>query len=522
MNKKAITLICCISFFALAFFILILVLVINIIKPRVVYVTNDTGSIESDNDHMLSETEKTDDEKNDSTEDDEQTENDEQTKDEQVVCLVDEMDSIEIGFNEPYFPDPRYYFPEQFSMGYIRDQDEHYRIWADDCLLNQFSYIGAYVEHLCTNYNFELVCEPFYFEDLEDYYQVKFSYVLRYTGDAHQSDVSIKDDFYTDYSGDILLCGYVVRKGGKPLEEKELHWYIDYAPWLTPVDDGTRCSVKEAVTTYRGESFGAGLNLLSDGSYQTTDGRLSASLNEAMFIIDGETKTYNAYMEWSTKNDQKRIYVKDKFNVDQMAFVLPLASNVSSGDIYVAGDMDSKGSAVRKSIPTNCEPMFSLLHNGSYISAMLPLADGMTRFNARMMYWDEDAEVAVLYFYAAFNSAPYEIEGLIAVNMLGSGGDVVNSADADYTIKVGETLEITGPSKFGANYSLWTWSYESGSECSELHDTVGQTCTLIARKAGTVRLNVFYEYSVTEYDILGNLSSVGHTQTEEYTILITE
>ncbi len=509
MKKKTLILTCCIVFFTFVTLVLS-IFVLKIIKSQVIHVFDKMNSIESDNDQILSENENINEEGNDSID-----------TDEQVICLVEEMDSVEIGFQKPYFSDPRYYFPEHFSMGYIRDEDEHYRIWADDCLFSNFSLIGDYVELLCTNYDFELVGEPFYHVDEENYYQVKFSYVLRYIGDAHESDTLIQNDFYTDDFGDVLLCGYVTRMGGKPLEEKELHWYIDYAPWLTPVDDGTRCSAKESVTTYGGESFGAGLNQLSDGSYQTTDGRLTASLGEAMFIIDGEASTYNAYMEWSTKDNQKRIYVQDKFDVKQMAFVLPLASQVSSGDIYVAGDMDTKVSAVSQSIATKYEPMFSLLHDSNYISAELPLADGMTRFNARMMYWDEDAEVAVLYFYAAFNSAPYEIEGLVAVNML-STGDVVNSGDADYTIRVGETLEITGPSAFGANYSLWTWSYESGSEYSELHDTVGQTCTLVARKAGTVRLTVLYEYSLTEYDLLGNLRKVGHTQTKEYTILITE
>lgn len=436
---------------------------------------------------------------------------------ESPVRVAEELNLTKINYEDPYFLDFNFYSAGQFDMSEITDQGTYNRVRVYDAPYDSLSILRAYADILCQKFAFELVCEPFYYDNERngDSERIKFSYVFRYTGDAHQSDTPIACE-YTDQQGDIILSGH--SRGA----EWDVIFRIFYAKWLTPVDDGTRYSPGEPVAAYYGDSFGAGLDLLSDGRYKTSDGRLSAAPGEAMFLVDGKTATYSAYMEWSSKRNQKRICVQDKFGVDQMAFALPLAQSVASGDTYNAGIMDSNTAGSSQTIPTNYEPMFALLHNSHYVSARGGLSNGMTRFNARMMYWDKESEVAVLYFYAAFSGEPYEVEGLVAVDMLGNG-DGASSGNADYTVQVGQKLNITGPSEFKTGHELWTWSYISGSEYSELHDTVSQTCTLIARKPGTVRLKVLYDYSVKEPDILTGIeSTVQKEKTEEYTILITQ
>ncbi len=436
---------------------------------------------------------------------------------EQPVLVAEELDLTAVDHREPCFLGMDCYSAGQFDLSEVTDKGTYNQVRVYDAPFDSLTLLEAYVNVLCQNFAFELVCDPFYYDNERngDGERITFSYVLRYTGDAHRSDTPIVCE-YTGQQGDVIVSGH--SRGA----EWDVMFCIFYAKWLKPVDDGSRYDAGAAGAAYYGESFGAGLNLLSDGSYATTDGRLSVAPGQAMFFTDGKAATYSAYMEWSEKRDQKRICVQDKFGVDQMAFALPLAQPAASGDTYNAGIMDSNTAGTSQTIPTNYEPMFALLHNGQYVSARGTLSDGMTRFNARMMYWDEELEAAVLYFYAAFSAAPYEIEGLVAVDMLGNG-DGASASNADYTMQVGQKLTITGPSEFKTGHELWTWSYISGSEYSELHDTVSQTCTLVARKPGTVRLQVLYDYSVKEPDILTGIeSTVQKEETVEYTILITE
>ncbi len=433
------------------------------------------------------------------------------------VRVAEELDFAAIDYVAPCFLDLNYYSAGQFDTSETTDKGTYYRVRVYDAPFDCLSLLDAYVEVLCQKFALELVGEPFYYDNERngDGERIKFSYVLRYTGDAQRSDTPIMCE-YTDQQGDMIVSGH--SRG----PEWDMMFCVYYAKWLAPVDDGTRYGTEGAVTACYGESFSVGLNLFSDGRYETADGRLSAVPGEAMFLVDGEAATYSTYMEDSSKKNRKQFGVQNKLGIDQMAFVLPFAQSMSSGDTYNAGIMDSSVAGAAQTISTAHKPMFTLLHSSSYISARAGLSDGMTRFNARMMYWDEETGIAVLYFYAAFSSAPYEMEGLAAFDLLGTGG-AANAGNADYTVRVGEELKISGPSEFKTGHELWTWSYISGSEYSELHDTVSQTCTLIARKPGMVRLKVLYDYSVKEPDILTGIeSTVQKEQTKEYTILITE
>ncbi len=443
-----------------------------------------------------------------------------QSNGKEVDALVaQQLDSVDISFTGAYYPDLHCYANDAFSLDYVRDEKTCYRQWTDDCQVNDLPLIKAYVELLCAEYGFSLVGEPFYLED-PGYYRIKYEYVLQYAGESHASESAVESEFSDSY-GDLIITGYATNKYAETEGERELHSRIDYAKWLIPVDNGIRHGSQGRYETYVGTSFGAGLNRLKDGTFQTTDGRLSVMPGQGLFLVDGTAKTYSAWMEWSHKDEQKRICVENKFGVRQMELHLPITKPVSSGDVFTVNEMNSEGNGEYKSVP-NHDTMFAILHGEYYLLPKIGLFGTMSRFNARMMYWNEDEEIAVFYFCAQFTAEPKEIEGLVAVSM-STNSDVGNPADADFVITKNEEVQISGPSEFGAGYNLWTWEYISGSEFSELHDTVAQTCTLIGRKPGTVRIKVTYEYSVKEPDILTGIpGSVQKSRSEEFVILITE
>ncbi len=444
----------------------------------------------------------------------ESTPAEENTENNLPVQVAEAPDLSDVDHTGPCFLDLAYYSAGQFDMSRITDMGFCDRVRVFDAPYDCRSVLAAYVDVLCRKFAFEPVCEPYYDDNGRngDGERIRFSYVLRYTGAAHTSDTPITCE-YTAQQGDLILSGN--SRG----DQWEVSFRLFSAKWLMPVDDGTRYHPQDPV--FYGASFSTALNLLPDGSYATADGRLTAAPGQAMFLTSGKTALYSAHMEWSDKRNQKRICVQDSFGVDQMAFALPLAQPVTSGAAYNASVMDSNTAGSSQTIPTNNEPMFALLHNGRYIAARGGLSDGMTRFNARMMYWDETRQAAVLYFYAAFSGAPYEVEGLVAVDLANSGAGIT-PGNADYTLQVGQSLSITGPSEFKTGHELWKWSCTGGAEYAELQDTVSQTCTLIAKKPGTVRLQVVYDYSVKEPDILTGIeTTVQKEETEEYTVLIT-
>ncbi len=427
------------------------------------------------------------------------------------VQVVEPMESVTVSYPDLAFPDLHAYANGAFSCDDIRDEDGFMRQWADGCQMADFPLVEAYVDLLCRDYGFSAVGQPYYKQD-GGYYRLKMDFVLKYTGEDHVSDASVKSEF-SGNKGDLVVSGYVTNRYAESEEKRELHLRVDYAKWLIPVDDGVRFGKEQRFETYVGTSFGAGLDRLGDGTYRTSDGRLSVSVGEAVFLTNGQPSSYKASLEWSRKDNQKRFCVDDKFGLRQMNFNLPITVPVSSGDLFTVADLVDVWDDSLEKMP-NKTNMFAILHEGYYLLPLKNLSGGISRFNARMMYYDEDEETAVLYFCVMFADEPAETEGLVAVRLSADGMGV--TADADYVLAVGESVTIDGPHKFGAGYSLWTWEYISGSEVSELRGSSSQTCTLIGRKPGTVRLKVTYEYSVKEPDILtGIMGSVSKEEKEE-------
>ncbi len=429
----------------------------------------------------------------------------------QVAAMVAEpMDSLEIQYEGAVLPD-LYCFAGGVLETEVRNTWDTYYCQGYRSREASPALPEAYVELLCREYDFERIGDPLRWTSKDGDRQY-VEYALRYTGSAHVSDTPIIS------SHGNIPCDVSVFINS--LDDSQLkRCCVDYARWLTVLDTGYRYGTEEVYDTYVGTSFGAGLNRMKDGSYQTTDGRFSVALGEAMFLMDGETVRHSAWMELSEKDEQKRICVESVSGVRQMGFHLPLETPVISGDLFTVTQMCTQNSDHYSTMPDH-DTMFAVLHGEQYLLPDTGLFGTMSCFNARMMYWDTEASAAVFYFCVQFRAEPYEIEGLVAVS-LRSDSEQGNPEDADYIISKGESVEIKGPSEFGAGYNLWTWEYISGSELSELQHATSQTCTLVGHKEGIVHIRVTYEYSVKEPDVLtGNETYAQKKKTEEYVIHI--
>ncbi|MCD8019802.1 MAG: zinc ribbon domain-containing protein [Clostridiales bacterium] len=379
---------------------------------------------------------------------------------------------------------------------------------------SDYDVLSAYVELLCEEYEFELVADPYYNDSGKTYTFIEF--VLHYTGSKSMTGDGIVGTF-TGNTGDIMIYATV--------ERDTLKGAIWCDSTLDLGNDGYVYGSSSGGASYIGDSFTTGLYLLADGSYQTMDGRLTAAVGEAMLIADGTATTFPSEFIYDNDDNRQEIYVNNNYGTEQQVIYIPTTVTLASGQIYdssyfiIESDSATKNRGVYSTVPPfTWTAMFACLHDGEYICPVRGLSGVMTEINVRVMYVDES--VAVFYTCAQFESEPYEVESLIAVE-IGTDTVVENQPDGEYTISVGDSVDITGPSEFDTGYNLWDWEFVYGEAYAILTGTNAQTCKVIGTSVGEVRVKVTYSYSLKEPDVLTGIErSVGHSATREYVITI--
>ncbi|MCI7812449.1 MAG: hypothetical protein SO016_12470 [Lachnospiraceae bacterium] len=373
----------------------------------------------------------------------------------------------------------------------------------------------AYVKAICDgNYNLRLSQE---YE--QSYSSSFFSWGLDYTGSGNVSDtVNVT---YTDSNCTICIYGTIERDNMK------------IAVWIPQsmeqVDLGLRYGGANQTVTIAGPSASAGLYKLSDGSFETTDGRLSTSLGYATVLRDGTPYITEATFKRDSQSSRDELWVRDFYRDETLFFCAP-QNRLMTGDVYTLKDLIQEASWLNRSrtVLGNADDFddytwtlfFGAGHDGDFITPLLADFNEFEDLTVRVMYWDKNVE-AVYYIYAEFNSSPYVIEALCAVDL--NGGQAAVHSDGTYSIRIGETLDIGCPTEFGANYNLFTWEIAEGSSFIEISNTISQTCTVKANRAGTARVKVTYEYGVDEPDVLTGISrNVNRSKTFEYLITIQE
>ena len=287
---------------------------------------------------------------------------------------------------------------------------------------------------------------------------------------------------------------------------------------MTVCDTGLRRDgVSNDDLTPRGPSAGAGLLRMPDGSYQTSDGRLSAAVGTAMVLRDGVPYTTSAE------------YANDKITIDgyyrnESIFFRATPDYLMEGDVLTQREMRqwrqfSKEKGEQDLYKYSTIADLSVANNGEWISPSyesLKYAQ-MDACTVRVMYLDDGGD-AVYYFYARFfGGEPKEIEALCAV----STADEVGAFGKATYIEVGDSVTLNYPHReYGSDYHTFDWEILEGDERIKL-DAVGDTCTITAQKVGTAVVRVNYGYNVVQPDVLtGTPRSAARSKSETYYFVI--
>jgi len=294
---------------------------------------------------------------------------------------------------------------------------------------------------------------------------------------------------------------------------------IDVPFELAVCDTGTRRGGATRDLAPEGPSAAAGLLRLPDGSYQTSDGRLTTSVGSAAVLRDGQSYSCEASLIIDGEREIESLWIENYYRNEGIYFESPeaylmpddvfLMSDVSR-ERYYDTDKDSQDSY-------NWGGLYaSVCHNGEWVCPTWN-DNRFAALTVRIMYDDKGGD-RVYYIYARFNRGePTEIEALCAVD---SNSKTGNLSDARY-LSVGDTTTIHYEwEEFGSKYHVYDWEVIEG-EGNVVLDGVGNDCEVTAIRPGVAVVRMTYSYTEEEPDVLTHeMRDIGHERTEEYAFVI--
>lgn len=315
-----------------------------------------------------------------------------------------------------YIQNPQDYFGSGLTFR-GNSHEDGYTIWT---FKGSYSAVKAYMDVLCgTGCNLRLV-DSYY----QDYAASRIStggtfcaWLADYTGTGTVTRTT-QVPFLEGKRGNVGVYGSSERAGG------DLKIKIYIPDDLTQVDLGLRLNGGDAPTGVGGGTSAlAGLYQMPDGSFQTTDGRLSVRLGQAMVLRDGEACAAPA--EAVLTEDTAELWVRDFYRNEMLYFSAP-KNGVAGGDLYTMQDIlltawwgSNSSMATLRDADSFGGYRWSLClgagHNGSYILPTYLDSNEFENILVRVLYKD-DAQ-AVYYIYAAFATQPRIIEALCAVDL---------------------------------------------------------------------------------------------------------
>lgn len=398
-----------------------------------------------------------------------------------------------------------------------RDDGTTYRKYRGEAA---YELIDEYVKAVCAgNYNLKLVDSYYKAYSSND---VFFSYALDYTGTGRLSGQKEEMNFVDGVYGDVTIYG--------TKKYSNYEGYIVIRKGLEFGDLGLRAGGKKESTALPGESLGADLYRLDDGTYKTGDGRFHVAVGEAAVCADGKMYTTDATLTRNQEKNREELRIYNFYRNDSILLTVPYNS-VLTGDILDRRTigLNEKGGYEDYSNDmedflgwTFSNKILGVSHDGDYLFLYTDDHNDFDTAVVRVMYWDPKADAAVFYIYASFDSAPYEYEAVAAVSLgLTPEG---NNADKVFTVKKGRSIDISfDETEYLPSYELFTWEIMEGSSLIELTGTRSQTCTLKAYDSGKVRLKVTYEYGAEGTNVLtGSKETKFLSKTREYVVNIDE
>ena len=346
-----------------------------------------------------------------------------------------------------------------------------------------------------------------------------YSAVLVYTGDTTGIGERLELQYDGNYSGHVMI--YYSCEGSRLKGQIFLSKGMEFSDFgLRP--DGSIAKQE------RGESSAAGLLEKGNGIYATDDGRLETSVNQAMILRDGvpyTTGEVSMYRNREKSKDEIRIY--NFYRNEGIAMTFPEKALMTGDELTQKQiGVDIKG------VDSNVWEMedffrwrppykFGVCHNGDYLFAHIYPENDLEQVLVRVLKWDEEHDIGVLYIFCGFATEPYTLEVLAAVQISGTSPE--SEARTGYTVRSGDSIEITFDEKnvYMPNYETYVWEILEGSRYVELSGTHSKTCRVRGTAAGTAILRVTYEYGVDEPDVLtGNLHNVNKTYVKEIEIVV--
>lgn len=309
-----------------------------------------------------------------------------------------------------YIQNPIDYFGSSISQmkcGTVKDTYSITLEGSDDYM----SLIDSYFRTITNgNYNMSLVSD---FSERTFTGYAKFEYAVKYTG---KGTVRHKEKtFYKNVEGNITCYGYLEKTG-------KFHAYISIPTEMDMVDMGLRLNGKNVSCEYAGESSTSGLKLNSDGSYSTSDDRLTVKVGKACVIKDG--KKYTGTVKFDSTYKPRYCFTVSNFDGDDALMAVVDPETFKTGIIYNFSDMTLNTTSTITDFENT---LFSGI--GKWITKCLFIKrgrsalefpqpggrGGMSNATVRVMYADDN--VAVVYMYAEMDSKPYKYEVLCAVDI---------------------------------------------------------------------------------------------------------
>ena len=379
--------------------------------------------------------------------------------------------------------------------------------------------IAAYVAALTSGgWNFEVnhVHDVSYHGGKEKYYSVS----LTYTGTADFPRGTIEQLFDDQYTGDVMI--YYSRKNNM------IRGDLTVAKGLEAMDLGLRLDGQNVSVEQPGKSSSAELVENADGSFSTSDGRLTAAPGQAMILRDGVPyTTEEVSIDRNRDSGKEKILIQRYYRNEGIAMAFPFGL-LMTGDTFgmrEMGQVDVRDNNVNsvegffnRNIIHNNNYLFGVCHSGDYVWAHPDPTQCLQKLLIRVLLWDESRQLCVFYIAAEFDSEPYELEALAAIRM--SDVTAYNEDAERITMYVGETRTLSFDDRaYMPTVEFYQWELLEGSSCVERSGVRSRECRVSAVWKGRVRIRATYTYRVTEPDMLTGINgTVEKSKVKEYII----
>lgn len=366
------------------------------------------------------------------------------------------------------------------------------------------------------------------------YYWTEMDIVKEYVAMLQKNGYTLVDE-YDEFSGIHswgLICNEASSAGMLEMMFTDtpchvsIHWtdssrhkftmYV--SPDIQVRDTGVRRDGSVADILPQGVSAGAGLVRLADGSYQTSDGRLTTSIGNAMVIRDGTT--YNTGARYCISDGGEQLWVEDYYRNEGIFLEFP-ENSLMEGDLFRREELmrwrpieESKGSLDGFVYNTTA---IAIAHGENWVGPGMN-EEYYEALTLRLMYYDKGGD-AVFYIYARFQEdGPKEVEALCAVNMANANSTTIEDATI---LKVGNTVTLKYSHKeHNSKYHTYEWNIIEGDSRVSI-SYVGDTCDVTALYPGVATVTVTYHYSKEEPDVLTGISrTVDKTISEKYHFVV--